>query len=73
MYRWADVEYEGLIFEVSGEWEPYQKATDDEPEEGGCFSEWDITIDGVSIFEMLTPKVSKMLLETAEDILRRMD
>ena len=74
MYRFVDVEYEGIKFEVCGHWEEFQKATRSEPSEGGCFDNegGDIKIDGVSIYEMLTPDIATMLIEKAEEELREL-
>ena len=61
VYRWADVEYEGFIFTVQGDWQD------------NCFQEYDIVIDDISILELLLPEVKNNLVDRAEIKLMEMD
>ena len=72
MYESVDIGYDGIRFEVSGEWEPFQPATWLEPSEGGHFTEWDVKIDGVSIYELLKDEIAEMLVRSAEEEIRGM-
>ena len=71
-YRWCDLNYEGIDFKVEGYWTDYQKATLEQPEEGGCFDDWDILIDDVSVWEILSESTQIRIIEQAEEILREM-
>lgn len=66
------VEHEGFEFEVSGDWEPpitgtmYDRHGDPgDPPEGGCFEDYDILMDGKSIYELLAAGVVDAIMEKA--------
>jgi len=69
----SHVEYEGFSFIVEGNWIPYQKATLEQPEEGGCFDEWNILLMNMSIWELLSEKAQNAIIEIAEEEIRSRD
>ena len=73
VYRWADVEYGGIIFNVEGDWENGEPYTENEPPGSAGFQEYDIMIDDKSILELLLPEVKDKLVEQAEEKLMEMD
>jgi len=68
--RKTHVNYMGHSFIVEGDWTPYQKATLEQPEEGGCFEEWDILLMNESIWESLNEEARDAIVEMAEENLR---
>ncbi len=75
-HRFYDVRHMGIIFSVKGDWEESVPATRDEPEEGGCFYEYKITVDdkeGEKDFtELLDSKVIETIVSEAEEGLREL-
>lgn len=68
------VEHEGFDFEVSGDWEPpvpgtmYDRHGDPgDPPDGGYFEDFDILLDGKSIYELLAPEAIDAIVEKAKD------
>lgn len=66
------VTHEGFEFEVSGDWEPPISGVMRDrygdpgyPPEGGCFADFDILLDGKSIYELLAPEVVEEIEEKA--------
>jgi hypothetical protein len=70
--------YGGIAFEVEGDYTPYRAGTaynkrgdPGDASEGGGFEEFDILINGVSVYELLRPSVVNALEElAAEDAAR---
>ena len=60
-------------FVVEGDWVPYQKATLEQPEEGGYFDEWDILLMNESIWELLSEATRDAIIEIAEENIRSED
>ena len=54
-YRWYEVTYEGIKFTVQGDWEDAIKGDLSEPKQQAGFYEYDITMEDVSIHELLLP------------------
>lgn len=71
-HRWHEVLHGKHEYMVVGDWEEYQKATDTEPAEGGCFYEYDILLDDETILEDLNEKTIKIIVEVAEQCLREL-
>lgn len=56
----------GPTFEVVGEWIPYVKATDLQPEDGGCFDDPRIEYDGHDVTNSFeAPGLADQLIELA--------
>lgn len=72
-HRWYSVKRDDVTFTVSGDWEEYQPATKHEPEEGGCFYEYEIMVEELDTekdwSEWLDEKFVASLLTEAEECL----
>ena len=72
MHRWMNVEYEGIIFTVQGDWMNAIKGDFTEQNQQAGFYEYDILIDDKSVHELLLPGVSAKIVDMAEEKLREM-
>jgi hypothetical protein len=68
------VEYEGIVFEIEGDYVPYhggkaysKRGDPGDAPEGGYFEEFDILINGVSICELLLTSAVNAIGEIAEE------
>lgn len=69
-HRFYYVKYNEITFEISGDWEEHQPATEHEPAEGGCFYEYKITTDEGDFTELLNEETKHHLVTKAEEGLR---
>ena len=59
----------GPVFEVVGEWIPYVKATELQPEDGGCFDDPRIEYEGHDVTSSFdVPGLADQLIELATAI-----
>ena len=61
----------GFDFEVTGTWIGAESATATDPGHGGYFDEYDISLDGVVITDLLNDSALEEIMGDAEESVRR--